>query len=255
MTPENLCFASAVELAALVREKKVSPVEVTEAFLARIDKLNPTINAYVTLTPELARAAAKRAETAVMAAAALGPLHGVPFSVKDLVFTAGVRTTAGSLVYRDFVPDTDSLVVSRLKAAGGIILGKTNTPEFGYKATTENLVFGETRNPWALDKTPGGSSGGASAATAAGLAPLSVGTDGGGSIRIPASFSGIYGLKPTFGRVPSLPGFGGWHSLAHTGPMTRTVADAALMMDVIALPDERDRLNVPTPGQTFSQAI
>jgi aspartyl-tRNA(Asn)/glutamyl-tRNA(Gln) amidotransferase subunit A len=255
MTPENLCFASAVEIAALVREKKVSPVEVTEAFLARIDKLNPTLNAYVTLTPEVAREAAKHAETAVMAAAALGPLHGVPFSVKDLVFTAGVRTTAGSLVYRDFVPDTDSLVVSRLKAAGGIMLGKTNTPEFGYKATTENLVFGETRNPWALDKTPGGSSGGASAATAAGLAPLSVGTDGGGSIRIPASCTGIYGLKPTFGRIPSLPGFGGWHSLAHTGPMTRTVADAALMMDVIALPDERDRLSVPTPGQTFSQAI
>lgn len=255
MPHEDLCFASAAEIAALVREKKISPVEVTDAFLARIDKINPKINAYVTLTPELAREAAKRAEAAVMAGAALGPLHGVPFSVKDLVFTAGVRTTAGSLVYRDFVPDADSLVVSRLKAAGGVMLGKTNTPEFGYKATTENLVFGETRNPWALDKTPGGSSGGASAATAAGLAPLSVGTDGGGSIRIPASCAGIYGLKPTFGRVPSLPGFGGWHSLAHTGPLTRTVADAALMMDVIALPDERDRLSVLPPGQTFSQAM
>ena len=255
MTHDELCFASAVEIATLVREKKVSPIEVTEAFLTRIDKINPKINAYVTLTPELARKAAKRAEAAVMTSATLGPLHGVPFSVKDLVFTAGVRTTAGSLVYRDFVPDADSLVVSRLKAAGGIMLGKTNTPEFGYKATTENLVFGETCNPWALDKTPGGSSGGASAATAAGLAPLSVGTDGGGSIRIPASWTGIYGLKPTFGRVPSLPGFGGWHSLAHTGPLTRTVADAALMMDVIALPDERDRLSVPPPGQTFSQAL
>ena len=238
-----------------MREKKVSPVEVTEAFLSRIDKINPKINAYVTLTPELARETAKRAEAAVMSSAALGPLHGVPFSVKDLVFTAGVRTTAGSLVYRDFVPDADSLVVSRLKAAGGVMLGKTNTPEFGYKATTENLVFGETRNPWALDKTPGGSSGGASAVTAAGLAPLSVGTDGGGSIRIPASCAGIYGLKPTFGRVPSLPGFGGWHSLSHTGPLTRPVADAALMMDVIALPDERDRLSVLPPGQTFSQAM
>ncbi|MBI3795428.1 MAG: amidase [Deltaproteobacteria bacterium] len=255
MSHDDLCFTSAVEIAAWVREKKVSPVEVTEAFLARIDKLNPTLNAYVTLTPALARAAAKRAEAAVMAGAALGPLHGVPFSVKDLIFTAGVRTTAGSLIYRDFVPDTDSLVVSRLKAAGGVMLGKTNTPEFGYKATTENLVFGATRNPWGLEKTPGGSSGGASAATAAGLAPLSVGTDGGGSIRIPASCTGIYGLKPTFGRVPSLPGFGGWHSLSHTGPMTRTVADAALMMDVIALPDERDRLSLPAPQQTFSQAI
>src|SRR6266852_2333370 len=153
MPHEDLCFASAVEIAAWVREKKVSPVEVIEAFLSRIDKINPKINAYVTLTPELAREAAKRAEAAVMAGAALGPLHGVPFSVKDLVFTAGVRTTAGSLVYRDFVPDTDSLVVSRLKAVGGIILCKSNTPEFNYKATTENLVFGETRNPWALDKT------------------------------------------------------------------------------------------------------
>lgn len=255
MTYADLCFASAVEIAALVREKKISPVEVTEAFLARIDTINPKINAYVTLTPDLAREAAKRAEAAVVAGAALGPLHGVPFSVKDLVFTAGVRTTAGSLVFRDFVPEADSVVVARLKAAGGIMLGKTNTPEFGYKATTENRVFGETRNPWAVDKTPGGSSGGAGAATAAGLAPLSVGTDGGGSIRIPASFSGIYGLKPTFGRVPSLPGFGGWHSLSHTGPMTRTVADAALMMDVIALPDERDRHSVPAAAQPFSQAL
>lgn len=255
MTHVDLCFASAVDIAALVREKKISPVEVTEAFLARIDKINPHINAYVTLTPDLAREAAKRAEAAVMAGAALGPLHGVPFSVKDLLFTAGVRTTAGSLVFRDFVPEADSVVVARLKAAGGIMLGKTNTPEFGYKATTENRVFGETRNPWAVDKTPGGSSGGAGAATAAGLAPLSVGTDGGGSIRIPASFSGIYGLKPTFGRVPSLPGFGGWHSLSHTGPMTRTVADAALMMDVLALPDERDRHSVPAAAQPFSHAL
>jgi len=255
MTYEELCFASAVDIAARVREKKVSPIEVTEAFLTRIDKINPQLNAYVTLTPDLARETAKRAEAAVMAGAALGPLHGVPFSVKDLVFTAGVRTTAGSRVFRDFIPEADSIVVARLKAAGGIMLGKTNTPEFGYKGTTENLVFGETRNPWALDKTPGGSSGGAGAATAAGLAPLSVGTDGGGSIRIPASFSGIYGLKPTFGLVPNLPGFGGWHSLAHTGPMTRTVADAALMMDVIAVPDQRDRLSVPAVGQPFSQAI
>jgi aspartyl-tRNA(Asn)/glutamyl-tRNA(Gln) amidotransferase subunit A len=255
MTHEELCFASAVDIATWVREKKVSPVEVTEAFLARIDTVNPKLNAYVTLTSEGAREAAKRAEAAVMAGAERGSLHGVPFSVKDLIFTAGVRTTAGSRIFRDFVPDADSLVVTRLKAAGGILLGKTNTPEFGYKATTENLVFGDTRNPWALEKTPGGSSGGAGATTAAGLAPLSLGTDGGGSIRIPASFSGIYGLKPTYGRVPSLPGFGGWHSIAHTGPMTRTVADAALMMDVIAVPDERDRYSVPAPSQSFSQAI
>lgn len=255
MTHDDLCFASAIDLATLVREKKISPVEVIDAFLARIEKINPQLNAYVTVTADLARAAAKRAEAAVMAGATSGPLHGVPFSIKDLVFTAGVRTTGGSQVFRDFVPEQDSVVVTRLQAAGGILLGKTNTPEFGYKGTTENLVFGETRNPWALDKTPGGSSGGAGAATAAGLAPLSIGTDGGGSIRIPASFSGIYGLKPTFGRVPDLPGFGGWQSIAHTGPMTRTVADAALMMDVLAHPDERSRYSVPAPEQSFTQAL
>jgi aspartyl-tRNA(Asn)/glutamyl-tRNA(Gln) amidotransferase subunit A len=255
MTHEELCFSSAADLAAWVRKKQVSPVEVTDAFLARIEKINPQLNAYVTVTADLARVAAQRAEAAIMAGATCGPLHGVPFSIKDLVFTAGVRTTGGSQVFRDFVPEQDSLVVSRLKTAGGIMLGKTNTPEFGYKGTTENLLFGATRNPWALAKTPGGSSGGAGAATAAGLAPLSIGTDGGGSIRIPASFSGIYGLKPTFGRVPDLPGFGGWHSLAHTGPMTRTVADAALMMDVLAHPDERSRLCVPAPEQSFTQTL
>jgi aspartyl-tRNA(Asn)/glutamyl-tRNA(Gln) amidotransferase subunit A len=255
MPHDDLCFTSAVELAALVREKKISPVELTEAFLARIERINPQLTAYVTVTADLARETACHAESAVMTGAALGPLHGVPFSIKDLVFTAGVRTTGGSLVYENFVPDSDSVVVSRLKTAGGIMLGKTNTPEFGYKATTENLVFGDSHNPWALEKTPGGSSGGASAATAAGLSPLSIGTDGGGSIRIPSSFCGIYGLKPTFGRVPNLPGFGGWHSVSHTGPMTRTVADAALMMDVIAVPDERDRFSVPAEIPPFSHAI
>lgn len=255
MTPEDLCFTSATDLAALIREKAVSPVEVIEAFLARIDTVNSQLNAYVTVLSELVRRAAHNAEAAVMSGAALGPLHGVPFSVKDLIFTAGVRTTAGSRVFRDFIPEEDAIVVARLKAAGGILLGKTNTPEFGFKGTTENLLFGATRNPWMRDKTPGGSSGGSGAATAAGLSPLSVGTDGGGSIRIPASFSGIYGFKPTFGRVPSGPGFGGGFSLSHIGPMTRTIADAALMMDVIALPDERDRFSLPTESQPFSHAI
>lgn len=252
---EELCFRSAIEIARLVRDKTMSPVEVVETFLARIEKINPRLNAYVTVTEDLARRAAQEAERAVMEGAELGLLHGVPFAVKDLVFTAGVRTTAGSLVYRDFVPEADSGVVARLKQAGAVMLGKTNTPEFGYKATTENLLFGETRNPWDLEKTPGGSSGGAGAATATGLSPLAVGTDGGGSIRIPSSFCGIFGIKPTFGRVPNLPGFGGWRTLAHTGPMTRTVADAALMLDVIGVPDERDRLALPAENTTFSQAL
>ena len=255
MTQDDLCFTSAVDLAALIRNKDISPVEVTVAFLSRIEQINAQLTAYVTVTADLALQAAKKAEATVMTGVPLGPLHGVPFSVKDLIWTKDVRTTAGSLVYRDFVPDVDSIVVSRLKAAGGIMLGKTNTPEFGYKGTTENQVFGDTRNPWALERTPGGSSGGAGAATAAGLSPLSVGTDGGGSIRIPSSFSGIYGLKPTFGRVPSGPGFGGWSSISHTGPMTRTVADAALMLDVIALPDEADRSSIPKAPAPFFQAI
>ena len=255
MKQDDLCFTSAVELAALIRNKDISPVEVTVAFLSRIEQINAQLAAYVTVTADLALQAAKKAEATVMTGVPLGPLHGVPFSVKDLIWTKDVRTTAGSLVYRDFVPDVDSIVVSRLKAAGGIMLGKTNTPEFGYKGTTENQVFGDTRNPWALERTPGGSSGGAGAATAAGLSPLSVGTDGGGSIRIPSSFSGIYGIKPTFGRVPSGPGFGGWTSISHTGPMTRTVADAALMLDVIALPDEADRSSIPKAPAPFFQTI
>jgi aspartyl-tRNA(Asn)/glutamyl-tRNA(Gln) amidotransferase subunit A len=255
MTQDDLCFTSAVDLAALIRNKDISPVEVTVAFLSRIEQINSQLTAYVTVTADLALQAAKKAEATVMTGVPIGPLHGVPFSVKDLIWTKDVRTTAGSLVYRDFVPDVDSIVVSRLKAAGGIMLGKTNTPEFGYKGTTENQVFGDTRNPWALERTPGGSSGGAGSATAAGLSPLSVGTDGGGSIRIPSSFSGIYGLKPTFGRVPSGPGFGSWTSISHTGPMTRTVADAALMLDVIALPDEADRSSIPKAPAPFFQAI
>ncbi len=255
MTQDDVCFTSAVDLAALIRDKDISPVEVTVAFLSRIEQINSQLTAYVTVTADLAPQAAKKAEGAVMTGVPLGPLHGVPFSVKDLIWTKDVRTTAGALVYRDFIPDVDSIVVSRLKAAGGILLGKTNTPEFGYKGTTENQVFADTRNPWALERMPGGSSGGAGAATAAGLSPLSVGTDGGGSIRIPSSFSGIYGLKPTFGRVPSGPGFGGWTSISHTGPMTRTVADAALMLDVIALPDEADRSSIPQAPEPYFQAI
>ena len=255
MTQDDLCFTSAVDLAALIRNKDISPVEVTVAFLSRIEQINAQLTAYVTVTADLALQTAKKAEAAVMKSVPLGLLHGVPFSVKDLIWTKDVRTTAGSLVYLDFVPNVDSIVVSRLKAAGGILFGKTNTPEFGYKGTTENQVFGDTRNPWALERTPGGSSGGAGAATAAGISPLSVGTDGGGSIRSPSSFSGIYGIKPTFGRVPSGPGFGGWTSISHTGPMTRRIADAAFMLDVIALPDEADRSSIPKATAPFFQSI
>jgi Asp-tRNA(Asn)/Glu-tRNA(Gln) amidotransferase A subunit family amidase len=250
----DLCWQPATELAALIRKKKVSPVEVTDAVLARIEKLNPTLNAYVTLIAEQARKAARAAERAVgRRSATLGPLHGVPFSVKDLVATKGVRTTFGTPLYRDNVPTEDAPIVERLKAAGAIMLGKTNTPTFGWIGATHNLLFGITRNPWNTERTPGGSSGGASAAVAAGLGPLAVGTDGGGSVRIPASCAGIFGFKASFGRIPTYPASGAW-SVSHVGPMTRTVADAALMTQVCAGPDERDPYSLPAEKIDYVKA-
>ncbi len=255
MVDDRLCWLPATELAAAIRRKKVSPVEVVEAILARIERLNPTLNAYCTVTADSARREAKAVECALMKRSARpGPLHGVPFSVKDLVITKGVRTTWGTRIYADHVPEEDAPVVERLKAAGGILVGKTNTPMFGWIGATHNLLFGVTRSPWNLDRTPGGSSGGAGAAVAAGMAPLAVGTDGGGSIRIPASFSGIFGLKPSYGRVPTYPPSGAW-SLSHAGPMTRTVADAALMLNVIAGPDERDQYSLPPSGVDYVKAL
>lgn len=255
MRDEDLCFTPALELAALVRSGSISALEITDCFLDRIDRINPAINAYVTVAAETARAAAHEADALRGRGEATGPLHGVPVSIKDLIHTAGVRTTGGSMIYRDFVPGEDSIAVKRLKAAGAVMIGKTNTPEFGFKSTTENEICGDTRNPWDLNKTAGGSSGGAGAATAAGLAPLSIGTDAGGSIRTPSSFCGIFGLKPTFGRVPSAPAFGGGQSISHSGPMTRTVADAAALMDVIAQPHESDRRSVPAPAVAFTAAL
>ncbi len=255
MTSDALCWMPATELAGLIRKKKVSPVEVIDAVLARIERIDPKLNAFVTLTGEEARRQAKAAERALTRrGTTLGPLHGVPFSVKDLVITKGVRTTFGTPVYRDNVPTEDAPMVARLKAAGGIMLGKTNTPTFGWIGATHNLLFGVTRNPWNRDRTPGGSSGGASAAAAAGFGPLHVGTDGGGSIRIPASCAGIFGHKPSYGRIPTYPVSGAW-SLSHIGPMTRTVADAALMMNVCAGPDERDQYSLPAERVDYLKAL
>jgi len=255
MADTRLAWLSATELAGLIRKKKVSPVDVVGAVLTRIEAVNPRLNAFVTLTGEQARRDAKAAERALMRRGArLGPLHGVPFSVKDLVITRGVRTTFGTPLYRDNVPTEDAPMVERMKAAGGIMLGKTNTPTFGWIGATHNLVFGITRNPWNLERTPGGSSGGASAAAAAGLGPLHIGTDGGGSIRIPASCTGIFGHKPSYGRIPTYPTSGAW-SLSHIGPLTRTVADAALMMTVCAGPDERDQYSLPGPPVDYAKSL
>jgi aspartyl-tRNA(Asn)/glutamyl-tRNA(Gln) amidotransferase subunit A len=241
---------TAVEMAAAIRTKNVSPVEVVDAVLKRIEAENPVLNAYCTVTFDAAREAARSAEAALMRGELCGPLHGVPFSIKDVIFTKGVRTTFGSNIYANHVPSEDAPLVERLRAAGGIFLGKTNTPEFGWKAVTDNLLFGVTHNPWRLDRTPGGSSGGAGAAVAAGLGPLAVGTDGGGSIRIPSSCCGIYGLKPSHGRIPTYP-MSAVGTLAHPGPMTRTVRDAALMLNALKGPDERDRLSLPDDGVDY----
>jgi Asp-tRNA(Asn)/Glu-tRNA(Gln) amidotransferase A subunit family amidase len=254
MGDDALCWMPASVLAGAIARRKVSPVEVVNAVLARIEKLTG-LNAYVTVDAEGAMRAARVAERAVMRRhGKLGPLHGVPFSVKDLVPTKGVRTTFGTPLHRDNVPDEDAPAVARMKAAGALMIGKTNTPAFGWIGITTNLLFGVTRNPWRLDRTPGGSSGGAGAAVAAGLAPLAIGTDGGGSIRKPAAFTGIFGLKPSYGRWPVYPASGAW-SLSHAGPMTRTVKDAALMMNVCSGPDERDPHSLPAGHVDYVRAL
>lgn len=243
MDTTELCYTPAVELARLIREKALSPVEVTEGFLERIDALNPRVNAYCTVTAEIAREAARAAEQAVMDGAALGPIHGVPVSIKDLTMTRGVRTMSGSHIFADRVPDFDAPLVTRLKEAGGIMLGKTTTPEFGWKALGDCPVSGVTRNPWNPEMTSGGSSAGAAASVAAGMGPLAQGSDGAGSIRIPSAFCGVFGIKPTYGRVPNYP-ISNTDSTSHPGPMTRTVADAALMLSVMAGPHEADRTSL-----------
>jgi aspartyl-tRNA(Asn)/glutamyl-tRNA(Gln) amidotransferase subunit A len=252
-TGNEICRMDAVTLAGLIRSKKLSPVEVTDAVLARMEKLEPILHAYCTPTPEIARKAAKQIEKRIMAGEDCGPLAGVPWGCKDLICTAGIKTASGSIAYADFVPDEDDVVVERMRAAGAVILGKTNVPEFGYSGVGHNPLFETTRNPWNTDLTPGGSSAGSGAAVASGMGPFSIGSDGGGSVRIPSSFSGLYGLKASMGRVPlypgvkdeRYPGVSSWEALEHIGPMSRTVADSALMLSVIAGPDDRDNRSLP----------
>jgi len=243
----------ATALAAAIRAKKLSPVELVRAVLARLDETNDRINAFCTLTEEDATRAARQAENAVMRGDRLGILHGLPVSIKDLLLTRGVRTMSGSRTREKYLPDEDAPAVARVLAAGGILIGKTTTPEFGFKAVTESPLTGITRNPWNVSKTTGGSSGGAGAAVAAGLGPLALGTDGAGSIRIPASFNGIFGLKPSYGRVAVYPP-NPVPFLSHVGPMTRTVRDAALLLGVIAGPDERDLLSLPAEPTDYLAA-
>lgn len=237
---KGLVYTPATVLAALIRARELSPVELVETVLRRIEASQPVLNAFITVTAETAMAEAREAEAAVARGDPLGPLHGVPFSVKDLIATRGVRTTMGSLIFENSVPDADAVAVARLKAAGGILVGKTTTPEFGHKPFTSAPLFGHTRNAWHAHRIAGGSSGGAGVAAAAGLATLNVGTDGGGSIRIPSAANGIVGFKATLGTVPGDTAPDGFGNLSYTGPMTRTVADAGLMLDVMAGPHPSD---------------
>jgi aspartyl-tRNA(Asn)/glutamyl-tRNA(Gln) amidotransferase subunit A len=239
---EDLAFAPALTLSEKVAAKEVSPVELTELFLRRIERLDGRLNSYLTLVHDEAMAAAKVAEEAVMHDDALGPLHGVPISLKDMQMTRGIRTTQGCAVYGDRIPTADSAVAERVRGSGAIVLGKTNTPEFGMLGATENRLGDECRNPWDAERTSGGSSGGAASALAAGLCPLATGGDGGGSIRIPASFCGVYGIKPTQGRVSSYTGVPATATnlTSQQGPMSRTVRDSALLLQVLAGHDPRD---------------
>jgi aspartyl-tRNA(Asn)/glutamyl-tRNA(Gln) amidotransferase subunit A len=249
---DEIRYLPATELAKQIREKALSPVEVVRAHLDAIEAINPTLNAIV-IPAEDALDRAREAEAAVMRHDALGPLHGVPYTLKDCVEVAGMRITQGSKLWADAVSNTDATVHTRLKEAGGILLGKTNMPEFALWWETDNLVFGPTHNPWDLDRTPGGSSGGEAAAIASGLSPLGVGTDAGGSIRQPASFCGIPGLKPTLGRV-AYTGIEPQTLLRvlHVGPMGRTIEDIALGLSIMAGPDGLDVYAPPVPVSDYT---
>jgi amidase len=251
----DLCFTSATELARLYRARKVSPLEVMQAVLARVDRVNPKVNAIVTLTRESALAEARAATRALGRRKDLPPLFGVPVTIKDLVPTRGVRTTWGSKIYEHHVPTEDALVVERLKAAGAIVIGKSNTPEFGAGANTFNAVFGATKNPWDLARTCGGSSGGAGVALATGMGPIAQGSDLGGSLRIPAAFCGIVGFRTTPGLVPVYPRELAWDELSVSGPMARTVADTALMLSAIAGPDDRSPISYAADPRELLRAV
>ncbi|HMH17292.1 MAG TPA: amidase [Burkholderiales bacterium] len=250
MAKSEFTRLSAVELARLIRTKKASPVEVTEAHLAAIEKVNPAVNAFCTVAAEKALDWAREAERAVKKRARLGALHGVPVAIKDLTPTAGIRTTWGSTLFRDHVPTEDAEIVKRLKAAGAIVIGKTNTPEFGAGANTVNKVFGATRNPWNTALSASGSTGGGAAALAARMAPLAEGSDFGGSLRTPAAFCGVVGLRTTAGLIPKHPAALPWHDQSVAGPMARTAEDCALLLDAMIGLSAKSPLSVPAPWKS-----
>lgn len=258
MLNEELAFTPATELIELISTKQVSPVELTELYLNRIDRLDSQLNSYLLLTRDDAMRTARAAERAVVRGEELGALHGLPIAIKDTQMTKGVRTTYGSLLFKDRIPERDSTVVKRVRDAGAIMLGKTNVPEFGFSGTCENRLGEHGRNPWNPDHTPGGSSGGSAAAMAACLCPLATGGDGGGSIRIPASFCGIYGIKPTQGRVSGYSGLNVAampNTFTQPGPLSRTVRDSALLLQVLSGHDPMDPTSLRVTPPNFLAAV
>jgi amidase len=252
---QELCFLPATELVRLIRGRDVSATEVMQAHLDQIERHNPAVNAIVTLLPERALQAAHALDARIARGEICGPLCGLPVAHKDLAVTKGIRTTFGSPIFSDFVPQHDAVIVERLGNGGALTIGKTNTPEFGAGSQTFNTVFGATHNPYDLQKTCGGSSGGAAAALASGMIPIADGSDLGGSLRNPASFCNVVGLRPSAGRVPSWPSLSAWFPLSVVGPMARTVSDVALMMTAIAGPDPRSPISIEQPASLFSQPL
>lgn len=247
MTSEEVCFLPATRLARLIAARELSPVDAVEAVLDRAQQLNPSLNAFAHLAADQARAAARQAQAAVMAGDRLGPLHGVPITVKDNVAVAGLPLGHGSIAIEPVIPDRDAIAVARARAAGAVIIGKTTLPEFAHKVLTVNNAQGVTHNPWNLAHSPGGSSGGGGAALAAGIAPLAIATDGGGSIRCPASWNGVVGLKPTLGRIPGEAMPDGFGNFAYIGPMARHTDDLALLLSVMEGPSPADPFALRPP--------
>ncbi len=255
MAKAELCFLTATELAQRIRTKALSCREVMETHIAQIERVNPQVNAVVTFLPEQALQQARAADETLAKGVEPGPLYGLPIAHKDLVLTKGIRTTLGSPIFKDFVPDQDEIIVERLRSAGAITIGKTNTPEFGAGSQTFNEVFGETLNPYDLTKTCGGSSGGAAVALACGMMPIADGSDLGGSLRNPASFCNVVGFRPSPGRVPTWPHRVGWFPLPVEGPMARTVQDVALLLSIMAGPDPRTPIAISESAERFRQPL
>ncbi len=253
----EICFMDATAMAGLIRQKKLSAREVMQAHLRQIQRVNPRVNAVVTLVPEdELMAEARSADEALAKGRPVGPLHGLPVGVKDLVETKGIRTTYGSPLYADYVPDHDALIVERMKNAGAIVIGKTNTPEFGLGSQTFNAVFGATVNPYDLTKTCGGSTGGGAVALACGMVPIANGSDTGGSLRNPPNFCNVVGIRPSPGRVPNSATTGlAWLSLSVSGPLARTVSDCALLLSVQAGFDRRSPIAIDQPGNLFAPPL